>query len=95
MYPSVYDTKTLRYDSSSSIKYGTSYLSDYQLKPDIIMNYNSSTYVIDSIVAFDSISNMESAANKNNDKYSYSGYIIYVCVGLLESLHCDILWNYL
>ena len=38
---------------SSSIDYDTSYTSEYELKPDIIINHNSITYIVGISVSID------------------------------------------
>ena len=67
------------------IEYDTSYISLYNLKPDLVINYNNSCYFVDITIPYDSITNMESAANRKIEKYRHLGYVIPFCVGSLGS----------
>ena len=67
------------------IEYDTSYISLDNLKPDIVIKYNNSCYFVDITIPYDSITNMESAANRMIEKYRHLGYIIPFCVGYLGS----------
>ena len=50
-YDNIQEIITTFYDSSL-INYDTSYTTEDELKPDIIINHNSSKYIID-IIVFD------------------------------------------
>ena len=67
------------------IEYDTSYTSLDNLKPDIVIKYNNSCYFVDITISYDSIINMESAANRKIEKYRKLGYVIPFCVGSLGS----------
>ena len=63
------------------IEYDTSYISLDNLKPDLVIKYNNSCYFVDITIPYDSITNMESTANRKIEKYRYLGYVIPFCVG--------------
>ena len=67
------------------IEYDTSYISLDNLKPDLVIKYNNSCYFVDITIPYDSITNMESAANRKIEKYRHLGYVIPFCVGSLGS----------
>ena len=68
------------------IEYDTSYSSLDNLKPYLVIKYNNSCYFFDITIlysVYDSITNMESAANRKIEKYLHLGYVIPFCVGYL------------
>ena len=67
------------------IEYDTSYISLDNLKPDIVIKYNNSCYFVDITIPYNSITNMESAANSKIENYRHLGYVIPFCVGYLGS----------
>ena len=61
---------------NSLIKFGTSYISDNELKPDIDINHNSSTYLIDIKIFLDLISIIESLEYWNKFANEVAGNLL-------------------